>query len=119
MGRLLVIIGVIPAAAAGDLELANVTALLVALGTLAAGIVAYLRLRSERPKVIAEMTKTARDDLRAEVETAWRAVDRLRLRERELEDRVDELERANERQARRIVELELIVREAGLGPLGA
>lgn len=118
MGRALLIVGVLPSAAAGDLELANITALLVALGTLAAGVVAYMRLRSERPKVIAEMTKTARDDLRAEVETAWRAVDRLRIRERELEDRVDDLERDNRRLVARCERLEVRLEELG-GTAGA
>jgi hypothetical protein len=113
--RLLALIGIVPAAA-GNIELANLTALVVAFGTAAAGLVAYFRLRQDRPKVVEEVAGLAEGRLREELRTAWEAVDRLRAREEELETRVDELERERDAQAVRIVELERCIHELGLGP---
>jgi hypothetical protein len=132
MIRALSIAGLIPAAA-GNLELANIASLLVALGTLIAGVLAFVRLRVDRPKIVEEVAGLAESRIREELRTAWQAVDRLRQREIDLEGRVDELERERDTQvtrilelererdaqATRILELELLVREAGLGPLGA
>lgn len=92
----------------------NIAALTLAAGTLLAGIVAYLRLRTERPKIVAEVGKLneerdakLEERLRTALQSAWDNVDRcndeikgLRERERELEDRVEILER--------------VIRDAGL-----
>lgn len=104
------------AAGSGGGDLTNLAALIVALGTAAAGIVAYLRLRQDRPRVVAEIAGLAETRLRAELETAWNAVDRLREREEELErevadahTRILELEQEREQRDERIAKLERIV----------
>lgn len=116
LGALVVSVLVTDAAGARGPELAagsvnvdlNVAALVVALGTLITGVIAYLRLRSERPKIVQEVGKLAEDRLRGALESSWQEVDRCRARiatleerdsrraEREswLETRVDVLERA-------------------------
>lgn len=113
--RVLFLVGAVPAVF-GNVELANLAALIVAVGTAAAGAVAYLRLRTERPKVVEEVAGLAEGRLRAELATAWEAVDRLRRREEELEARVEELERERDAQALRIVWLEQCLRDNGLTP---
>lgn len=100
----------------------NVATLVVALGTLGAGLVGWQRLRSERPKIVAEIAKLdeereknreerlqaaldaaweeadrlrqARDRYRAELTDAHERLERLERRERELEDEVANLHRA-------------------------
>lgn len=117
---LYVVLGVGAGAAGGDqgAQLANLAALVVALGTLAAGVVAYLRLRQDRPRVVEEVAGLAEARLREELRTAWDAVDRLREREAELEEsiarchgRAQALEQERDAQAVRITELEDLVRE--------
>lgn len=102
---LFLILGAAPAAG-GDAGVANVAALVVAGGTAIAGLVAWVRLRQDRPKVVAEVASLAETRLRDELATAWRAVDRLRDREVELEAKVAECQAENRRQAERITELE-------------
>lgn len=73
-------------------SLTNIVALVVACGTLAAGVVAYLRLRADRPKVVAEIAGIAETNLREELKVSWEAVKNLRIREGELEGEVSRLE---------------------------
>jgi hypothetical protein len=94
----------------------NVASFIVALSTAAAGVLGWLRLRTDRPKIVAEVGKLTQERdavlehrLRTALESAWADVDRchaditkLRARERELEDRIGTLERA--------------LRDAGLEP---
>jgi hypothetical protein len=93
MIRLLAIAIGVGSVAQDNPNLTNLVALMVALGTLAAGVVAYLRLRQDRPKVIAEIAGMSEKRLRDELNTAWAAVDRLRAREDELASRLAVAER--------------------------
>jgi predicted nuclease with TOPRIM domain len=106
-------------------DLTNLAALVVAVGTLVAGSVAYLRLRADRPKVVAEVAGIAETNLREELKTAWAAVDRLRAREVELEGenaalevRVKELEREKVDLCDRVERLERIVNGPPIKPSG-
>jgi predicted nuclease with TOPRIM domain len=97
----------VPLAAGVNVDL-NVASLIVAGSTALAGVLGYVRLRTERPKIVAEVgklheerDKLLEERLRTALQAAWDDVDRahdeigkLRKRERELEDRVADLERA-------------------------
>lgn len=96
----------------GGLDL-NVASLIVAFGTLVAGGVGYLRLRSERPKIVAEVAALNEDRLRDALDDAWKEAERLRqARDRyrgELDTalrRIAALERREDELERRIAELE-------------
>lgn len=98
--------GVVPLGAGVNVDL-NVASLVVACSTALAGVLGFLRLKSERPKIVAEVGKineerdaVLEERLRTALEAAWSDVDRchaeistLRSRESELEDRVAKLER--------------------------
>lgn len=108
-------------AVTSDAGLTGLAAVVVSLGTLIAGLVAYVRLRQERPKIVQEIAGMSESRLREELNTAWEAVDRLRVRERELQAEVGECtakllerDRTIADQAARITRLERIVRAAGL-----
>jgi septal ring factor EnvC (AmiA/AmiB activator) len=99
---------------------ADFTALVVALGTAAAGYTAFRRLRLDRPKVVEEVAGLASARLRDELDTAWRAVERLRAHEEFLEEQVTschasirELERERDALLKRIEGLERQVAELG------
>lgn len=94
----------------------NITALVVAGGTLIAGVIAYLRLRTDRPKVIAEVAGLAETRLREELRTAWESVDRARVHEEELEKdlnaahvKIRALEGERDALSERVARLERIV----------
>lgn len=79
----------------------NVAAIATAAATLGLGAIAYVRLKAERPKIVAEIGEVTERRLKSALESAWEQVDRLEAelaratrREEWLEQRVDELERA-------------------------
>lgn len=112
--------GATPFGAGVNVDL-NIASLIVATSTALAGALGYLRLRSERPKIVAEVGKIneerdalLEERLRTALRAAWDDVDRcnaeigkLRSREAELQAHGDELER-------RVDELERRLRDAGV-----
>lgn len=98
----------------------NVASLLVAVAALVTGAVGYLRLRTERPKIVAEVASLDEERrrsnearLQAALDAAWEEAERLRqARDRlrsELEgalSRIAELERREDELEARIRELE-------------
>lgn len=78
----------------------DVAALVLAGGTLAAGVAAWKRLRLDRPKIVEEVAALHEGRLRAALDAAWAEADRLRqARDRYVadlgrcHDRIDVLER--------------------------
>lgn len=116
------------AAGASDLEVTNLLALAISAVAALAGVAAFIRARAERPKIVAEAAHIGHTDLRAELETAWEALDRERkraaTREHELEldaaylrKRIRAVERERDCLEQRVTILERIVGDAGLGPV--
>lgn len=130
MGRTWLILFLAAAAGTDEGSITNLLALILSGGTALAGVAAFIRARHDRAKIVAEAAHLGRDDLRAELETAWAALDRerkrARERERELEDdldatrrRVRELEQERTALGARVDELERRLDElgdSGVGP---
>jgi hypothetical protein len=99
---------------AGEINIdLDVAALVVAIGALITGLVAFGRLRSERPKIVQEVGEIAERRLRAALEASWSEVDRCRTHIAVLEAENDKRIVREQWLGKRVEVLEEALRERG------